>query len=240
MTHDAPMKRRLAILGVVLLLWAGTPAFAHRLDEYLQATTIALAKDHVAVRVCLTPGVAVFPQVLDGIDTDGDGVISPAEQRAYARRVLRDLSLTIDGSPLELRLTSSTFAKLDEMKEGVGDIVLEFDAALPPGGPDRRLTFENRHQSRIAAYLVNCLLPDDPAIRVTAQRRNYEQSFYTLDYVQAGRRSRAPASASAPVLSSTFRLFLGADALVVVGWLAFRWSRRRAAGATTRASNVAP
>ena len=53
---------------------------------------------------------------------------------------------------------------------------------LPRGGPNRRLIFENHHESRIAAYLVNCLVPRDPDIRITAQNRNYQQSFYQLDY----------------------------------------------------------
>ena len=52
--------------------------------------------------------------------------------------------------------------------------------------PNRRLIFENHHQSRIAAYLVNCLVPHDRDIRFVAQNRNQQQSFYQLDYVQAG------------------------------------------------------
>lgn len=181
------MKTRLAAAGVILLL-VGTPAAAHRLDEYLQATTISVEKDRVQAQIRLTPGVAVFPMVLANIDTDADGVISEAEQRAYAERVLRDLSLTIDGDHLRLRLVSLKFAKTEEMRKGLGDIELEFNADVPRGGPNRRLIFKNRHQRRIAAYLVNCLVPRDPDIRVTAQNRNYQQSFYQLDYVQAGVR----------------------------------------------------
>ncbi len=71
------------------------------------------------------------------------------------------------------------------MREGRGEIQLEFNADVPSGGPNRRLIFENHHQRRIAAYLVNCLVPRDLDIRVTAQNRNYRQSFYQLDYVQA-------------------------------------------------------
>lgn len=72
------------------------------------------------------------------------------------------------------------------MQGGLGEIQLEFDADLPPGGPNRTLIFENHHQSRIGAYLVNCLVPNDPAIQIRAQHRNYQQSFYQLDYAQAG------------------------------------------------------
>jgi hypothetical protein len=181
------MRTRLAAAGAILLL-VGTPASAHRLDEYLQATTISVEKDRVQAQIRLTPGVAVFRKVLASIDTDADGVISEAEQRAYAERVLRDLWLTIDGYRLQLRLVSWKFAKTEVMREGRGDIELEFNADVPSGGPNRRLIFKNRHQRRIAAYLVNCLVPRDPDIRVTAQNRNHWQSFYQLDYVQAGVR----------------------------------------------------
>ena len=179
------MKTRLAAVGAILL-WAGQPGSAHRLDEYLQATTISVEKDRVQAQLRLTPGVAVFPIVLANIDTNSDGVISEAEQQAYAKLVLRDVSLTIDGDRLPLRLTSAKFARTEEMKEGRGEIQLDFDADVPRSGPNRELIFENHHQSRIAAYLVNCLVPRDPDIRLTRQGRNYQQSFYRLDYVQAG------------------------------------------------------
>ena len=75
------------------------------------------------------------------------------------------------------------------MMDGRGEIQLDVDANVPHGGHNRRLVFENHHESRIAAYLVNCLVPSDPDIRVTAQDRNYDQSFYRLDYVETGDRS---------------------------------------------------
>lgn len=213
------MKLRLAAAAAMLLL-AGTPASAHRLDEYLQATTISVERDRVQAQVRLTPGVAVFPVVLSSIDTDADGIISEAEQQAYADRVLGDMSLTIDGDRLQLRLVSLKFPKIEEMKEGSGEIQLEFDAGVSSGGPNRSLIFENHHQSRIAAYLVNCLVPRDPDIRITAQNRNYQQSFYRLDYMQAGVRSGSSA------WWSSYRGWLGAAALLFAGF-AFVWRRRK-------------
>src|SRR5262249_5569526 len=91
-----PMRGGLtAACGILLAI--GAPAFPHRLDEYLQATTISVEKDRVRAEVRLTPGVAVLPVVLARVDRDGDGVLSTVEQRAYAQRVLRDLSLAVDG-----------------------------------------------------------------------------------------------------------------------------------------------
>ncbi len=185
------MKPRLIVAAAILLCFV-RPVFAHRLDEYLQATIISLDKDHVQASMRMIPGVAVASSVIASIDGNGDGIISQAEQRTYAERVLGDLSLTVDGQSLKPNLVSVDFPQIEQMREGLGEIHIEFTADLPHGGPNRRLVLENRHQNRNAAYLVNCLVPGDPDIRVMAQTRNERQSFYQLDYVQAGGSSDPP------------------------------------------------
>ena len=220
------MKRWLAAAGTILLS-VGTPAFAHRLDEYLQATTISVERDRVQAQIRLTPGVAVFPIVFAGIDIDGDadGIISEAELHAYAERVLRDLSLTIDGDRVQLRLVASRASTVQEMREGRGEIQLDLDANVPRGGHNRRLAFENHHESRIAAYLVNGLVPRDPDILVTAQNRNYDQSFYQLDYVEAG--------GSGPLSLGEWSGaggWLATAALALFARLALLWRRRGPTG----------
>jgi hypothetical protein len=175
---------RFTLIAAIVVL-SGTPAMAHRLDEYLQGTILSIEKDRVQAQVTLTPGIAVFPALLARIDTDGDGTVSESESRAYGRRVLRDMSLSIDGRALTPRLVSARFPAIGEMKEGRGEIRIEFDSDLPSGGPGRKLILENRHERLIAAYQVNCLVPRDPNIRIVAQNRNYTQSFYELDYEQA-------------------------------------------------------
>ena len=172
-----------AILAAILLA-IGSAASAHRLDEYLQATLISVGKDRIHAQIRLAPGVAVSSLVLAGIDRDADGAVSEAERRAYGERVLRDLSLIIDGTPVRLRLVSSRASSVEEMREGLGDIQLEVEGDVPPGGGHRRLRFENHHQGRIAAYLVNCLVPSDRDVLVTAQTRNDSQSAYELEYTQ--------------------------------------------------------
>src|SRR6266545_3931956 len=78
-----------------------------------------------------------------------------------------DASLTVDGNRLPLRLVSTSFPPVAELRNGLGENHLELDAILPAGGGDRRLVFENTHRARIAAYLVNALVPQDPSIRIT-------------------------------------------------------------------------
>jgi len=171
--------------AAAIILVAGTQLFAHRLDEYLQGTILDIDKSQVRAQMTLTPGVAVFPILIADIDIDANGAISETEQRAYGRRVLQDLSLAIDGHPLTPELVSIRFPTIDEMKEGRGEIQLDFYADLPPGDGNRRLTLENHHHSGISAYQVNCLIPRDPEVRIVAQDRNYSQSSFQLNYKQA-------------------------------------------------------
>jgi hypothetical protein len=196
------MKTKLpAVIAILLAL--GMPGWAHRLDEYLQATIISIEKDRVQASMRLTPGIAVSRIVLASIDRNADGVISVDEQRAYARRVLHDLSLSLDGQPLTARLVSAHFPKIEEMKDGVGEMQIEFEADLPRRGTNRKLVFENHHLSGISAYLANCLMPRDHDIRVTAQNRNENQSFYAVEYTQ----SLADIGAASSTLSGAFSGF---------------------------------
>jgi hypothetical protein len=177
---------RVAAVAAWTLL-AGIPSSAHRVDEYLQATTIQIAGDRVRVAMRLTPGVARFPGVLADVDGDADGVLSEPEQRAYAERVRRDLSLTIDGARVPLRLVSSNADPVQDLREGRGVLQIEWDAEVPRGGRRRRLELGNRHQPGTSVYLVNCEVPSDPDVRIIAQKRNGSQSSYRLDYTVGGK-----------------------------------------------------
>jgi hypothetical protein len=179
------MNWTLPIIAPALLVLLSGPAAAHRLDEYLQATVISLENDRVAATLRLTPGVAVSATVLAAVDANSDGTITAGEQRAFAEHVLHDLSLTVDGKALPLHLATVEFPPTADIKAGLGEIHIEFSADVPRGATTRRLVFENHHHSEIAAYLVNCLIPEDQNIRVLAQHRNEQQSFYRLDYLQS-------------------------------------------------------
>jgi hypothetical protein len=211
------MNTRLVVAATILLS-LGARAPAHRLDEYLQATLISVENDRVQVSIRLIPGVAVSSVVLASIDTNGDGVISEAEQRTYAERVLRDLSITVDGKSAGPTLLSQKFPPIEAIKEGLGEIQIEFTVELPRGGPQRSIVFENHHRNEISAYLVNCLVPREPNIRILTQTRNESQSFYQLDYARSG-SSPDPASVKR---SSTIRAWMSSAGFASIFRLGMR------------------
>lgn len=178
------MKR--GLLSCWLLLFA-TQAFGHRLDECLQATRIAVAINRIDLSIDLTPGVAVAGEFLLGIDKDRDGRVSDEERDSYARRVLQDLQVGLDGKALTLTLTltltNAAFPALREVRAGLGVIRIQAAAAfarLTPGAHTLSLT--NTHLPGISVYLVNALVPKDRAIRIMKQTRDESQKDYHLEF----------------------------------------------------------
>ena len=172
-----------SVAGVLIVLNA-TAAFAHRVDEYLQAVMIDVTKDHVQLELRLAPGIAVASTVLDSIDISRDGVLSPAEQDVYVQRVLSALTLAVDGNPVMLRATSQTFDEVGALKRGTGTMRFRFEGTVRAESGAHRLTLTNRHRTPISAYLVNALEPTDRDIHVVKQERSDDQSRYELSYDQ--------------------------------------------------------
>ena len=178
------VTRTLCPLALLLALLAFPCAvFAHRDDQYLQATLVAVEPSGVRLQINLTPGVAVAEQVLAQIDRDRDGAISKNEAAAYAESLRRDLTLRIDGRKLDLNLTASEFVPPEELRTGSGIIQMEFSASFGPlvTGP-HSLTLENRHLTTISVYLINAARPRFATIEITRQKRNENQSAGEIEF----------------------------------------------------------
>jgi hypothetical protein len=176
--------RTLCHLPLLFALIGFPPAvFAHRDDQYLQATLVAIEPSAVRLQINLTPGMAVAEQVIAEIDRDSDGPISTNEAAAYAELLKRDLTLRIDGQDLELELTASEFVPSEELRTGSGTIQMEFSAifGLPVTGP-HRLTLENRHSTAISVYLINAARPRFGTVEITRQKRNQNQSAGEIEF----------------------------------------------------------
>lgn len=173
--------RRLAALLALLALPAAV--CAHRLDECLQATIVAIEPGDIRLRINLTPGIEVAGQMLARIDRDGDGAISPSESTACAALLQRDLTLRLDGRELKLKLTASRFPPPAELRSGDGIIQLEFSAMEPrlvPGA--HKLALENRHLAALSVYLLNAARPKSPVIQITSQKRATNQASGQIEF----------------------------------------------------------
>jgi hypothetical protein len=179
--------RRLVWTTLAILTVASRPADSHQLDEYLQAARIAVAAHRVVLEMSLTPGVAVAPRIFALIDRDGDGLASSAEIDSYARRILSDVVVSVDGQPVQMTITRAECPSWEEIRAGSGTIRLESVAqarAMSAGRHQIRLM--NTHEPGLSAYLVNALVPSDPAITIVAQRRDVLQHGIELDVDVAG------------------------------------------------------
>ncbi len=172
-----------AFIGGLVCLAGVHQASAHRLDEYLQATTVDLAREGVTLRLRLTPGVDVAGRVIPQIDRNGDGVISAEEQQAYAVRIVQSLSVTLNGKPVALQAVSASFPTLSAIKGGEGVIALQFSVPRVLQKGAYHLAYTNHGAGADTVYLVNCLQPQDPGIQVQGQKRSADQASYQLDFV---------------------------------------------------------
>ncbi|MGO8698658.1 MAG: hypothetical protein ACLQVY_13175 [Limisphaerales bacterium] len=171
-------------LSLLLALLALPPAgFAHRLDEYLQATLVAIEPGEIRLEINLTPGVAVAEQVLALIDRDRDDVISTNEAAAYAQLVKRDLLVRLDGRDAELKLAALNFPDPADLRTGWGIIQMEYSitTGVLAVGP-HKLTFENRHLPAVSVYLLNAAQPKSALVQITRQKRNENQSTGEIEF----------------------------------------------------------
>ena len=204
------------LCGFCLSLALVLPAGAHRLDEYLQATRLAIYMGRVDVEIDLTPGVAVASKVFGFIDTNRDGSISEAEGETYARDVIRSAVLKADGAAVPLTFEECRFPTLEEMGEGIGTIRLRARAAIPAAALGwHQITFLNMHRPELSVYLVNALVPENMRIQIAEQRRDVAQHGITLDYRVTGDGPE----------DRTLALFLGLGMAGLLG-LRVRISRR--------------
>jgi hypothetical protein len=176
------MKRLIVAFVTALLL--GEAAWGHRLDEYLQATRIAVGMKQIRLEMDLTPGVAILQELLPLLDSNKDGHISSQEQKQYAQRVLQDVSLALDGQQQTIKLVAVSFPSLADMEAGEGTIHLKATVNLSAmEARSHELLLRNAHLPKISVYLVNALVPESRAIQITQQIRDERQTEYRLRFL---------------------------------------------------------
>jgi len=207
------------LIGAALSVALSAGVSAHRLDEYLQTTRIAILPDRAHVELDLTPGVAVADQVVQRIDKDGDAALSVEEQQTYARQVLSATELRIDGTPLQTTLVAAHFPDVEAVKRGEGTIRIDVDVVVPLLTAGRhQLFFDNANDPDSAVYLANALMPETDRISITRQVRDAVQRELTIDFDVRG----------TPALSAGESVFLALAGAAVVLLPLLRRSRVQA------------
>jgi hypothetical protein len=180
---EALITRRRCLPLLLALLSLPSDAFAHRDDEYLQATLVVIEPREVRLQINLTPGIAVAEQVIALVDRNRDGAISTKEAAAYTELLKRDLTVRLDGRNSELKLTASEFVPPDELRTGSGIIQIEFSASFGPlAAGSHSLMLENRHLTKMSVYLINASQPRFATVQITKQKRNRNQSAGEIEF----------------------------------------------------------
>jgi len=193
--------------ALALTLLATADVFAHRTEDYLQAARIGVEPDRIQITVDLTPGTAVAESFLAAIDRDGDGSLSAAEQREYARQMVSAWQLDLDGRSLPTRVRASSFPDAAAVRRGEGTIRLDVEATVPDLSPgSHRLLFRNAHLAGHSAYLANALVPESDRVAVTAQRRDRDQSELIIEYTMPGGSAAASLAGILSRLTAALRL----------------------------------
>jgi hypothetical protein len=180
-------------------------ASAHIRDEYLQAALITLAPEGVRIELRLTPGVELADRVFAVIDTDHSGQLSSSEEQSYARRVVQDVSLELDGQHIPLALINIRFPSHPDMKDGTAAIQLDLSANAALNSPrDHQLSFRNNHLPKLSVYQANVLIPGNDAIEVTEQQRDIQQQEFKIRFRVSHGTISSNASSSAATATRAF------------------------------------
>ena len=206
---------RLALTSMLLLVPA-LPAGAHRLDELLQATYVAVGAEQTRIELHLAVGAEVAGQIRGLVDRDRDGAMSAAERERFVIEHLAQVDLTIDGRRQRLTLGRHEFPDDGALAAGVG-VIRVTGVTAAPGEGRHALVVTNRTVPAISVYQANALQPQTDKIEIVAQSRDLRQQTLRVDYTVA----EAPLTTAAIVWIST----LGGAALLAVRGIE-RWRAR--------------
>ncbi|MEI7582101.1 MAG: hypothetical protein WCJ44_05470 [Runella sp.] len=178
------MTLRSILLVGVLCWFLPESILAHRLDELLQSSYIMIAPDQISIEIILTPGATIASGVFQAIDNDHDGKLSVDEKRIYAKKVLNNTYLKIDGKEQKLVLFDVSCSPLQDLKEGVGKIRLLVSAEINDDLSKHQLYYMNTFEPMMSVYTINALMPNSKEIKILKQEREQNQFEIYIDYQQ--------------------------------------------------------
>lgn len=175
----------LSLLFGLLSFWGVTApqAKAHPLDEFYQATFIAVGPNRVSLTVELYAGVLIAPKVIELIDKNLDDVISEEEAEGYAQLFLDDLTFEVSSTPEKLYIANVEISTPLDLRAGVGVVHFDLYADLPAAHRgENEFFYENNHYPDSGVYLVNALSDDPQWVQIQKQERDVFQKSLRVSY----------------------------------------------------------
>ena len=119
---------------------------AHPVDMYAQEQAITLTAQNISIVWKITPGPLLADSVWAAADADHNGAISPPEARAWVAPFLAELSATLNGQSLVLRVDQLHWpTAIDRFRTGEDAIQLQLSAPWPAKIAGARLQIHNAH-----------------------------------------------------------------------------------------------
>jgi hypothetical protein len=168
-------------LLLISLVLISPVAFAHPVDECVQAAYLKLGPNALELELDLTPGERVAPQMLKLIDQNRDGLMSQPEAQRYAERVLEDLRLKVDGRSQSFTLTPVMLPPTDVFLAGGGTIKVNARTNLTDTAGSHSLEFRNAHAPVKSGYLANVFVQSGE-VKILEQKRDATQQDFRVRY----------------------------------------------------------
>ncbi len=169
---------------LLLLLLAPGWAAAHPVDEVVQGAYLTLSPGAVRLELDLTPGPAVADALLQSLDARRDGLITDAEARAYAERVLKQSTIVLDGVAAAWRLEKISTPLYESLRLGSDTLKIYAVAVRPDQVGAHTLSYRNRYQPAKSQCIANIFLQPGPDRRylVTGQKHSDDGRILTVNY----------------------------------------------------------
>ncbi|KUL28758.1 hypothetical protein ADL15_30900 [Actinoplanes awajinensis subsp. mycoplanecinus] len=186
------------VVTVLLLLLPVSPAWAHPLDVSRQTSYVTVAPDAVTVEVDLAAGVLVAADFIADLDRDHNKLFSTDEGLAYARRVVAELSLRVDDTPVPLALTDVELPTYLQSQAGYGVLHLTATGPLIPAAGDHTLFYRDDFTPAKPQYQVAVLAPKQAPVTIGEQRHDEAQQQVSATFTVLGDTAVVPAAPPEP------------------------------------------
>ena len=124
----------------------------------MQAAYLSLAPNTVILELDITPGAKVAGGIVALLDSNADNKISADESQSFARLVLGNVALTLDGAPATWVITNVTLPAVDALQSGNDILKIAATANRPESVGMHTLSYQNAYRPAKTLRMANIFL----------------------------------------------------------------------------------